>query len=393
MVVVLAGVGLTACGTARSTARASSPRSVRDQPGRGTTYAWGSERGMEATEIDAPVEQPALPGTVRSIAATNSTDYALLTDGTVWAWGASQEGQLGDGSMPVFQAKPVEVRFPPGTTITAIGEGGAQGDEEAIDSRGGAWVWGSDDQSSLCESGSPIATPVRVRSLPPVTAASGGGNHSVWLTTDGRVLTCGSDRYGELGNGRHTTVHFATPQPVRGLPAADPVVAISAGSNATGALTRSGALYTWGDNAYGQTGTGSRARRLTTAHRVPGVFFSVSFGGNGFSNGQAVAITRQGTVEAWGNNRFGQLGDGTRTNADRPVAVRVPPGVRFVAVVSGGTMSGAIDTRGDVWMWGDDSEGQLGDDHSGGGVGTPTEVDHGAVAIEAISLNVLVLDR
>jgi alpha-tubulin suppressor-like RCC1 family protein len=384
---VLGGAVLAGCSAARS----STDPMLRATPGRGTTYGWGSERGMADTEIDAPVEQPALPGTARAIAATNSTDYALLSDGTVWAWGAGQEGQLGNGTTPVFAARPVEVRFPTGTRIVAIGEGGAQGDEEAIDSRGGAWVWGSDDRSSLCESGSPVTTPVRVTTLPPVKAASGGGNHSVWLTTDGHVLTCGSDWNGELGNGRYSAANFATPQPVRGLPAGDPVVAVSAGSNANGALTRSGALYTWGDNRFGQAGIGSRALRITQVQRVPGTFSSVSFGGNSPKDGQAVAITRLGTVEAWGDDHFGQLGDGSKTNEDRPVAVRVPPGVRFVAVVSGGDMSGAVDTRGDVWMWGDNSAGQLGDGRRGGSVGTPTEVDRGAVAIEAISHNVLVL--
>lgn len=67
-----------------------------------------------------------------------------------------------------------------------------------------------------------------------------------------------------------------------------------------------------------------------------------------------------GSVWIWGSNGRGQLGTGTRTHSDVPVRVRVPRGVSFVKVSSGGYASYAIDQSGRLWAWGDNRNGQLG---------------------------------
>ena len=83
-------------------------------------------------------------------------------------------------------------------------------------------------------------------------------------------------------------------------------------------------------------------------------------GGSGATNGQTVAILAGGAVWSWGDNRKGQLGDGSRTSSDVPVPVKVPSGVKFVKVSSGGYACYAIDRSGRLWAWGGNDNGQLG---------------------------------
>ena len=93
---------------------------------------------------------------------------------------------------------------------------------------------------------------------------------------------------------------------------------------------------------------------------LPAGVYRVFQGGSGAKNGQTVAILVNGSVWAWGDNDRGQLGTGTTISSDVPVRVEVPKGVTFVKVCSGGYASYAIDRSGRLWAWGDNKSGQLG---------------------------------
>ncbi len=324
------------------------------------------------------------------IQASNGDTFAVV-GGTEYAWGYGTDGDLGDGTTSSSFYSPVKVDFPSGTTIAAIGD--AKNAGFAVDSSDRGWSWGESTDGEICTTGRNRKTPELLHGLPAVTAVAGGQEHVLWLTETGTVEACGLNTYGQLGDG--TTERSDTPVAVQGLPDNDPVIAISAGNWSSAALTASGRLYMWGNNAAGQLGIGSTATFEDTAMQVPGTFSAVYAGGSLQSNNpHTLAITAGATptIESWGANTYGELGTGyTSADSDSPVDVQVPPGVVFVTVMAGGSESGAIDSQGDVWMWGQGAAGQLGN----GGTSkklTPVEVGSGFVALSGTANNVVALE-
>ena len=132
------------------------------------------------------------------------------------------------------------------------------------------------------------------------------------------------------------------------------------------ALGKNGIVYTWGNNAYGQLGDGT-----TTLRNVPtpvlNDIVAVSAGGiyryanveevYGKASGHTLAIKSDGTLWAWGENTNGQLGDGTRTQRLKPIQIMTD----VVSCAAGGNFSMAVKTDGSLWSWGFNNNGQLGD--------------------------------
>ncbi len=198
-------------------------------------------------------------------------------------------------------------------------------------------------------------TPVAVR-LPAgttVTAIAGSDTHSLALTSAGTVLAWGGNTFGQLGDG--TTTSSSTPVAVR-LPAGTTVTAIAAGANHSLAITSTGAVFAWGENRAGQLGDGTTTSSSTpVAVRLPaGTTVTAIAGGLGHS----LAVTSTGTTLAWGGNARGQLGDGTTTGSSTPITVKLPPAT---AVAAGDFHSLALTATDTVHAWGANSFGQLGD--------------------------------
>jgi alpha-tubulin suppressor-like RCC1 family protein len=168
------------------------------------------------------------------------------------------------------------------------------------------------------------------------------------------ALAWGYGNQGGLGLG--STAEARQPMPVA-LPAR--TVKVVAGVGFTLALTRSGLLYAWGDGRFGQLGNGSTRPVLVTPAQVkfPGGRRVVAVDAAG---GHAVAVTTDGQMWAWGRNAAGQLGDGTRTDRSRPVRVKTPRGVRVGAVAAGTDHALAATTTGAVLAWGANRAGQIG---------------------------------
>ena len=195
-----------------------------------------------------------------------------------------------------------------------------------------------------------------------------GGAASFAVMPDGRVLAWGINARGDLGItplAEFEATGIArrdptTPTPV--LEIAD-VTQVAAGGNHTLAVTRSGALYSWGYNIVGQLGiggmpdirfkTGSQAPHVvpypTRSRELTGVV-AVAAGGS-----HSLTLLKDGTVRAWGLNRRGQLGDGTTINRHAPVVVSGVTGA--VAIVAGSEISGALLGDGTVMTWGDGNGG------------------------------------
>jgi alpha-tubulin suppressor-like RCC1 family protein len=178
-----------------------------------------------------------------------------LTDGAVYAWGLGQDGQLGDGQAVDSVTQAVQVRFPPGVKIAKLPDDVMPYNEGlAIDTTGHIWGWGTNPfGDALClDSQTPHPTPVELP-LSDVTDAAGALGHALYLS-DGRVVACGDNHYGELGDG--TTTASSTPVDVQ-LPPDAVVAHVVAGFHNSGALLADGTYYNWGFNHAGQLGQGN----------------------------------------------------------------------------------------------------------------------------------------
>ena len=220
----------------------------------GAVWVWGlnlsgeAGNGTRGTNILAPQRVPGLSGVVQ-VAAGGGSDYALKSDGTVWAWGYNAHGELGDDTT-LNRLYPSQV---PGLTgITKIAAGG--GAAFAIRADGSVMAWGNNNVGSLgngTNTGMAIR-PVQVPGLTGVTQISVGDGRTFALTgTSGTVWAWGSNPDGELGDG--TTAAHYSPEQI-GLTG---VSQIGAGDVVTVAILSSGSVLSWGSNSEGELGIGS----------------------------------------------------------------------------------------------------------------------------------------
>lgn len=304
---------------------------------------------------------PGITGTISQVASSNSDSYALTRGGAVYAWGAGAQGELGNGTRVRVAQVPVRVSFPAGVRIVSLPNPMPYNGGMAIAANGAVWAWGNDRAREFCRAhGSILTTPVKL-SLRNVSLAVGALRHALY-DSGGRIVSCGAGPRGQLGNGTSGAgADSGRPVTVRGLPSGRAVALTSAWGNA-GVLMADGRYYDWGYNRGGQVGDGT-TRKATTAvhvllpHPVKRIFQGGSYG----NNGQTVALLDNGSLWEWGAGDYGQLGNGRTANARLPLRLDLGAGERIVSVNSGGSTSYAIDRRGRLWAWGNNSVGQIGD--------------------------------
>ena len=191
------------------------------------------------------------------------------------------------------------------------------------------------------------------------TQVVAGGSHACALTTAGGVSCWGLNANGQLGDG--TTTSTQTPVAVAGL-TGGAVIAIAAGGFHTCALLRTGtantgAVQCWGQNLYGQLGNGSSANSAAPV-AVSGLAGGpIAIAASGYNT---CALLNTGAVQCWGANSYGQLGNGSSTDSSTPVTVTGLSG-GVIAIATGLGHSCALTTAGAMQCWGRNQAGQLGD--------------------------------
>jgi alpha-tubulin suppressor-like RCC1 family protein len=345
---------------------------------------WGTFAGSHSQHL-SPVTVT-LPAPVAEVGTSNSTAYALLANGSVYAWGTGTRGQLGDGKSTSSFTKPVRVKFPAGVTIASITVNSDPWDTAfAIDTRGHAWGWGANGSGDLCLGNSTEhRTPVRLP-FSHVTAVAGAADHATY-DADGRLYSCGMGVYGELGDG--STRWSNVPVRVRGLSGAS-VTAVIAGFGNTGVLLSDGAYYDWGLDSEGQLGNGTAGRSSDVPVRVrlPHPVRQAFEGGNAPNDGQTLVLLSDGSLYAWGADAAFQLGNGKRAAELSPVKISPPPGVTYKSVASGGDTSYGVSTAGQVYAWGAGRFGAVGDGTKNL-ARTPVKVESGATVLISSTSNV-----
>lgn len=291
---------------------------------------------------------------VEGVAAGYLHTCAVTGSGGVKCWGANESGQLGNGTT-TDSSTPVDVS---GLSrgVVAIAAGGHH--TCAITGKGGVKCWGSNAEGQLGNGiGFDSNIPVGVKGLESgVTAIAAGAGWVCALTSAGGVKCWGADNYGQLGNGK--TIETSTPVDVSGL--ASGVSAISANSLHACALTTAGRVKCWGSTE----GTGAPRK---TDSNVPVDVLGLGLGVTAITAGglHACATTSGGSVECWGTNGEGELGNGSKTDSDRPAQVSgLTKGVAALAVGSTDDFlpshTCALTTEGGVTCWGPNRDGQLG---------------------------------
>jgi len=284
------------------------------------------------------------------------SSYVLRADGTVWAWGRNDSGQLGAGATsPSPNPTPAQVAgLPP---ILKIASGGSQGGNPygghvaALDTNGNVWTWGANNMSQLGHSASAsfTATPAQVPGVTAVDIAVGSW-HTLALRADGTLMAWGLNDHGQLGDGTTTTASIPTPVSSLGV-----VGAIAAGYKFSVAVLTDGTVWAWGQNNLGQLGNAGAGAISTTPVQVSGITMGVEVGAGVY---HAACRLADGTIRGWGDNSDGQLGDGTLTNSATPV---VTTGVNdAIALDVGSYFTSCVRSDRSALIWGQNHSYQLG---------------------------------
>jgi alpha-tubulin suppressor-like RCC1 family protein len=317
------------------------------------------------SHVLTPTAVTGLEAGVASIAAGGERTCLVSKAGALMCAGKGfgppdRLGTASDATKPVaIPAVTSTAQTPTRSDFTAIASGRSHAC--GLTKAGGVLCWGSNAEGQLGDGGvEPSTEMIQPRGLDSgVVAIDAGGYYTCAVLTVGQVKCWGRDGAGQLGHGR--VQGSLLPRPVIGISDAASVSASVVGG-LTCAVTKAGAAFCWGDNTNGQLGTGQNASALpwaTTAQAVSGLgsdVRSISVGSQ-----SACAVTTAGAVSCWGDNTYGQLGTGVATvgtDSTAPVAVpALSSGVTSVSV--GKDYACAVTEAGAVSCWGSNLQSQL----------------------------------
>lgn len=287
------------------------------------------------------------------------------------AWGYNSFGQLGNGnvttsSVPVLVTQSGALA---GKTVVSVAAGKSYSLALCSDGTLATWGYNSYGQlgnNSTTDSSVPgLVTQSGVLAGKTVVSVAAGTFHSLALCSDGTLAAWGYNYYGALGNGSTNISSVPVLVTQSGVLAGKTVVSVSAGVHHSLALCSDGTVAAWGQNYYGELGNGN-----TNMSRVPvlvmqsGVLASKTVVSVAAGGAYSLALCSDGTLAAWGGASYGQLGNYSTTNRSVPVLVTqsgVLAGKTLVSVAAGGSHSLALCSDGTLAAWGNNATGQLGD--------------------------------
>ena len=321
-------------------------------------WVWGrnsyGQLGINATTNRTTPVTTILGGTNwKSVAGGYAHTVAIKTDGTLWTWGRNNFGQLGINDAVANNRTTPVTTILGGTNWKQVSAGYQY--TAAIKTDGTLWTWGRNTSGQLG-----IGGDINNRTTPVTTilggtnwkSVAGGSSHTVAIKTDGTLWTWGLNNSGQLGI--NATTNRTTP--VTTILGGTNWKSVACGNSHTTAIKTDGTLWIWGYNFFGQLGINDTANRTTPVTTFLGGtnWKSVACGGS-----HTTAIKTDGTLWVWGDNSQGQLGINATTNRTTPVTT-ILGGSNWKSVACGKEHTVAIKTDGTLWTWGRNNFGQLG---------------------------------
>jgi alpha-tubulin suppressor-like RCC1 family protein len=275
---------------------------------------------------------------------------AITNSGELWVWGRNTHGQLGTGDN-TNQSSPVQT-ISQGTNWRSVTGGLLH--TAAIKTDGSLWCWGYNAYGQLGtqdQSDRQVPTQTISEGMD-WSLVSAGSYHTAAIKTNGSLWSWGDNRYGQLGDNTETT-RFS---PVQTVSQGTDWKSVACGGGHTVAIKTNGTLWTWGDNEYGQLGDSTTVNRMSPVQTISGGSrWSSVTGSWGFTS----AIKTDGSLWTWGQNTYGQLGTGDTVQRSSPVQTS-SGGKDWRQIASGGDHhSAAIKADGSLWTWGRNNIGQL----------------------------------
>ena len=335
----------------------------------GELYAWGGNTygqlgdGTTTTRLTPTRVGSASDWTY--VAAGDEYSLAINSRGELYTWGHNLFNQLGDGTT-TDRSTPTRIGLPGSQTGTASDWTRVVAGNHhslATTSDDTLYGWGYNVIGELGADTGPMATPTAGIWDPAVwTRLAVGNSHNLGIDPQGALYTWGYNLYGRLGDGTTTTrltpVRISLPGSQTG---SDNWTEVAAGDSYSLAITTAGELYAWGRNDFGQVGDGTNTDRLAPVRiGLPGSQTgSASNWARVAADDHSLAINDRGELYAWGKNDFGQVGDETTTHRSTPV--RIGSASDWAEVAARETHSLALTTAGELYAWGSNGNGQLGD--------------------------------
>jgi len=289
------------------------------------------------------------------VSGRSDNTVAVATDGRVWSWGANFNGLLGDGTT-VAKSSPVLVPKVMGMKRIIKVETG-ENFTLALDESGCLWGWGSNNYNVLSSTNTTrFLAPIKLGFKTPISDFSCGYGHVIATDREGKIWVWGSNYYGQLGLGHTNTV--LAPTELSRPSGMSEVIDVEASTYSCYAVDSTGKVWSWGSNSNGRLGDGTITSRSTP------VAVSLTTGmptirSISSTDGHVLALGADGTLWAWGYNGYGQLGNGNTSSSYVPVFVSSGFSLG-TKIAAGSNHSMLISQTGQVWSWGRNSYGQLG---------------------------------
>lgn len=335
---------------------------------------------IKTTLISAILSCSVIYGYTQTISGGNGFSIMLCNDSLLWTVGSNSIGQLGNGST-TDELIPIKVDGL--TDIISVQAGASH--SLALKSDGTVWSWGNNASGQLGNnSTTPSSIPVQIPGLSNVVKIIAGGFHNVAITSDSIALMWGSNQNDQInstgtdklfpipGGGNvidvaagdgytviyHTDTIIQIQSNIINYIFLSDVISLSSGTQHFFMVKSDSTIWAWGDNQYGQLGDGTTVSQGgSSVVQITGLSNIISIKGG---QRHSMALKSDGTVWTWGWNGLGQLGDGTLVDQLTPTQV---PGLDSVIEIATGShhcMARRSDSS--IWVWGNNGLGQLGND-------------------------------
>ena len=340
----------------------------------GNLYSWGNNSSGELGRDTSttPADRPGIvtpPTGVRftQAIAGNFRFLAMGSDGNLYSWGANSSGELGRDTSTTPADRPGKVSLPEGVRFTQVSSGSSH--TLAIGSDGNLYSWGEDYDDQLgrdTSSGTPADRPGKVplpEGVAKYTQASAGTFCSLAIGSDGNLYSWGRNAFGQKG--RDTGCEDIKPGQVN-LPAGvRKFTQVISGEWSSMAFGSDGNLYSWGRNEKGELGRNTFPdTKDETPGKVPQPAGVTKYTQVWAGDFHSMALGSDGNLYSWGSNNNGQLGNGNVDDNSHAKPVKVlqsADGIsKFTQISAGGDSSLGIGANGELYSWGDNEAGQLG---------------------------------